>query len=205
MDRGFTLEKKLVPEISVNRVCEILQTSAEEQSRFWQLLRAQTLVITQRLKEAENELGHLWNKKIDSKTDLSDLARLLKQKRRRTVSGRGLNKLAGNFGLSVHNFLNFVINKKILNVGAGDSQLGQQVNALGMKADFTSLDIDHEAMRCQPETAAKVEASATLLPFRSQEFDSVLLTWLLSHFFESKEFTHILLEARRVTKIGGFT
>src|SRR5581483_10751596 len=82
---------------------------------------------------------------------------------------------------------------RFLDVGAGRGYLQDIVQ------DYTGLDISSTA---RPFFHKRfVEASATSMPFRDNEFDAVWSIWVLEHIPEPEK---ALSEIRRVTKSGGY-
>jgi SAM-dependent methyltransferase len=82
--------------------------------------------------------------------------------------------------------------KKVLEVGAGTGYLQDVV------PDYVGLDISPSARRYFHKPF--VEASATEMPFRDNEFDGLWTIWVLEHVPKPE---HALNEIRRVVKDGG--
>ncbi len=82
--------------------------------------------------------------------------------------------------------------KKVLDVGAGRGYLQDVV------PDYTGLDISPSARRFFHKPFAL--ASATLMPFPDNQFDSVWSVWVLEHVPNPEA---ALVEIRRVAKDGG--
>ena len=83
-------------------------------------------------------------------------------------------------------------NKRVLDVGAGRGYLQDIV------PDYTGLDISPSARRYFHKPF--VEASATEMPFRDDEFDAIWTVWVLEHVPSPES---ALNEMRRVVKDGG--
>jgi ubiquinone/menaquinone biosynthesis C-methylase UbiE len=83
-------------------------------------------------------------------------------------------------------------NKHVLDVGAGTGYLQDVVK------DYVALDLSSTAKRYFHKPY--VEASATDMPFRDNEFDALWSIWVLEHVPTPEQ---ALLEIRRVTKDGG--
>jgi SAM-dependent methyltransferase len=82
--------------------------------------------------------------------------------------------------------------KRVLDVGAGTGYLQDIV------PDYVGLDISPSARRYFHKPF--VEASATDMPFRDNEFDAAWSVWVLEHVPKPE---HALEEIRRVVKDGG--
>ncbi len=82
--------------------------------------------------------------------------------------------------------------KRVLDVGAGTGYLQDVV------PDYVGLDISPSARRYFHKPF--VEASATDMPFRDNEFDALWSVWVLEHVPKPEQ---ALVEIRRVTKDGG--
>jgi SAM-dependent methyltransferase len=82
--------------------------------------------------------------------------------------------------------------KRVLDVGAGTGYLQDIVR------DYVGLDISPSARRYFHKPF--VEASATDMPFRDNEFDALWSVWVLEHVPKPEQ---ALVEMRRVVKDGG--
>ncbi len=93
---------------------------------------------------------------------------------------------------------------RILDCGAGGSNLACVLRRLDRKADVTALDLNHGACRYSAFSVPSmdvVNGSAFRLPFRDRSFDIVHAS-LFCHHFSSDELRVLFAEWSRVARLG---
>jgi len=118
-------------------------------------------------------------------------------------------KMLETFGVGNEMFAN----KKILNIGAGGTDFGEELKSDGVgSADVTNIDINYDPTRKSklwklvfklprsefPKDAIRADWDS--LPFRPQQFDITIMSFSAALWNEKEDFKHTIREATRVTK-----
>ncbi len=94
---------------------------------------------------------------------------------------------------------------KVLNVGAGDTDLEGGLQGLGVKADVTSLDPQYGRYNAKQEEGPKhIRGVAQELPFPDESFDITMAQFLLQH-LDPDVASRAMREMLRVTRTAEST
>ena len=132
-----------------------------------------------------------------------DIEETIKKERFVPCTGRTEEEIAGCYNLEVKEFEALLKNKKVLDLGCGESGLSKELSDKEINADIVSVDMKKESLM-KSEAENSVVGSGEALPFSGEKFDLVLATYSLPYWASSEDMVEENLdEMLRVLKKDG--
>lgn len=164
----------------------------EEQEVMWKLLLDYNELVDSKEKDLSFKEAGKENIKV-----------LINKERIIPVTNRTFDEISAAYDLEPGEFEEVIKDKKVLDIGSGNSTFLAESKKRGINANIASVDIDANALRFSNKNSG-VKARAELLPFKDEEFDLVVSTYSLPIWADSPEMARsALLEEVRVVKKGG--
>lgn len=164
-----------------------------------QLQQARWSIITAAERTAYDALAQMG---LSGQSDTARWSSAMRAERGVAVTGRGLDEIADEHGMTPNELIELASGKRVLIIGPGYSTLGRELLDRCEPIDLTSVDVDLEALQSQP--GRRVHCSAERLELPDDSFDVVLMTFALPLWaFAASEVTSSFNEVLRVTAPGG--
>lgn len=122
-------------------------------------------------------------------------------------TGRTLDEVASVHGLRDHEVSSYFLGKKVLDVGCGYSELGEDFDG---DTTVVGIDLPHtfaketEYFAERRDSTLYVAGNGQSLPFKSESFDTLVSTFsLLEHLYSGDQGVQFIKESLRVLKNNG--
>ena len=193
-DSGLDLEEqeRLSAEIEKSKVFSEADKTEEEQERMWEQLCDYSEII-----------GGIKTGCFSYDERKKSIEETIKEKRFIPCTERTEEEIAGCYNLEVEEFEELLKNKKVLDLGCGESGLSKELDNKGVSTDIISMDMKKEPL-VESEVENGVQGAGETLPFSEEKFDLVLATYSLPLWASSENMVEESLnEMLRVLKKDG--
>ena len=180
---------------------ELLKTNSMEQTKLWLAFSFIENIYNTELKKLEKKFG-----KIPNDEELEEFVKYIKKNRSDTITKRNLNEIVEEANIPKIALLKIFSNGLFLDIGSSGSSFSEEINSkLSLNSKVVSLDIRHKEISYKGADEPKLVAdSVKSLPFRANEFDSVLASWSLPIYTDSpSEVDRFFKQIRSILKVGG--
>lgn len=132
-----------------------------------------------------------------------DIKETIKKERLISCTGRTEKEIAKCYNLEIEELEELLRNKKVLDLGCGESGLSKELDDKGIPTDIVSMDMKKESL-VKNEVENSVQGAGEALPFSEEKFDLVLATYSLPYWASSEDMIEDNLnEMLRVLKKDG--
>ena len=127
----------------------------------------------------------------------------IKKERFIPCTRRTEEEIAKCYNLEIKELEELLRNKKVLDLGCGESGLSKELDDKGVPTDIVSMDMKKESL-IKSEVENGVQGAGETLPFSGEKFDLVLATYSLPYWASSEDMIEESLdEMLRVLKKDG--
>ena len=195
-DNSLDLEEQerlfIESEIEKSKVFSEVDKTEEGQERMWGQLCEYSEII-----------GGIKTNCFSYDEREKDIEETIKKERFILCTGRTEEEIAGCYNLKVKEFEALLKNKKVLDLGCGESGLSKELSDKEIDTDIVSIDMKKESLM-KSEAENGVVGSGDALPFSGEKFDLVLATYSLPYWASSEDMVEENLnEMLRVLKKDG--